>query len=71
MVADCIATSCKRANVEGKISGNFDPIKNRPREPKADDRFHYTVSVRPKCVNPPDPCTRETELLETQGWTGA
>jgi hypothetical protein len=71
MVADCIATSCKRASVDGKISENFDPIRNRPREPKADDRFHYTVAARPKCVNPPDPCTRETELLETQAWTGA
>ena len=71
MVADCIATSCKRASVDGKISENFDPIRNRSREPKADDRFHYTVAARPKCVNPPDPCTRETELLETQAWTGA
>jgi len=71
MAADCIATSCKRASIDGRISGNFDPIHNRSREPKVDDRFHYTVAARLKHVNPPDPCTRETELLETQAWTGA
>jgi hypothetical protein len=71
MAADCIGTSCKRINIDGKIGDNFDPIRNRPREPKADDRFHYTVTVRPKHVNPPDPCTRETELLENQAWKGA
>ena len=71
MAADCIATSCTRANVDGKIADNFDPIRNRAREPKADDRFHYTVAARLKHVNPPDPCTRETELLETQAWKGA
>ena len=68
MAADCIVTSCGRANVDGKIGHNFDVIQNRAREPKADDRFHYTVSARDKCVNPPDPCTRETELLESQPW---
>ncbi|HYJ41565.1 MAG TPA: DUF2235 domain-containing protein, partial [Steroidobacteraceae bacterium] len=71
MVADCVGTACTRANVDGKIGNNFDPIKNRAREPKADDRFHYTVSLRPKHVNPPDPCTRETELLEGQPWNPA
>jgi uncharacterized protein (DUF2235 family) len=71
MAADCIGTSCKRINIDGKIGDNFDPIRNRPREPKPDDRFHYTVTTRPKHVNPPDPCTRETELLENQAWNGA
>lgn len=71
MAVDCIGTSCKRASIDGRISENFDPIRNRPREPKPDDRFHYTVSTRAKHVNPPDPCTRETELLEKQAWTGA
>jgi hypothetical protein len=71
MAADCIGTSCKRIDVDGKISDNFDPIRNRAREPKPDDRFHYTVGARPKHVNPPDPCTRETELLEIQAWNGA
>ena len=71
MAPDCVATSCKRANIDGKIGDNFDPIKNRAREPKADDRFHYTVGTRQKHVNPPDPCTRETELLEAQVWKGA
>jgi hypothetical protein len=71
MTTDCIASSCARINAEGRISDNFDPIRNRAREPKPDDRFHYTVSVRQNHVNPPDPCTRETELLETQAWTPA
>ncbi len=66
MAPGCIGTSCQRASVDGKISDNFDPIRNRAREPKTDDRFHYTVAARPKHVNPPDPCTRETELLESQ-----
>jgi len=71
MKADCITTSCARANLDGKIADNFDPIRNRAREPKPDDRFHYTVGARQKHVNPPDPCTRETELLEAQMWKGA
>jgi hypothetical protein len=70
MTSGCLATSCTRANVEGKIGDNFDLIRNRPREPKADDRFHYTVGKRDKHVNPPEPCTRETELLEAQVWQG-
>ena len=71
MTPDCIGTSCKRASVDGRISSNFDPIRNRAREPKDGDRYHYTVAARQKHVNPPDPCTRETELLESQAWTGA
>jgi hypothetical protein len=71
MAAGCIDTSCKRVDVDARISVNFDPIRNRSREPKPDDRFHYTVAARPKHVNPPDPCTRETELLETQAWKSA
>ena len=27
MVADCIATSCTRADIDGKIGDNFDPIR--------------------------------------------
>jgi uncharacterized protein (DUF2235 family) len=65
-----IATSCARANADGKIGDNFDLIRNRSREPKAGDLFHYTVAGRDKHVNPPDPCTRETELLEAQVWKG-
>jgi Uncharacterized alpha/beta hydrolase domain (DUF2235) len=71
MTSDCIATSCTRASADGKISENFDPIHNRSREPKPGDRYHYTVALRPKCVNPPDPCTRETELDESKVWGGA
>lgn len=71
MAPDCIGTSCTRANIDGKVGDNFDPIKNRAREYKADDTFHYTVATRQKHVNPPDPCTRETELLEAQVWKGA
>jgi hypothetical protein len=71
MTAGCIATSCTRADVEGKVAGNFDPIHNRAREPKADDRFHYTVAARARHVNPPDPCTRETEILEAKPWVPA
>jgi uncharacterized protein (DUF2235 family) len=71
MAADCIGTSCTRANIDGRIGDNFDPIQNRAREPKPDDRFHYTVAARLKHLNPPDPCMRETELLETQAWKGA
>jgi hypothetical protein len=29
------------------------------------------VSARAHHVNPPEPCTRETEQLELQGWKGA
>jgi uncharacterized protein (DUF2235 family) len=71
MAAGCIGASCTRANVDGKIGGNFDPIRNRAREPKDGDLYHYSVAQRPRHVNPPDPCTRETELLESQIWTRA
>ena len=66
MATDCVGTSCKRIDVGGRIGDNFDKILSRPREPKQDDSFHYTVAERTGCVNPPDPCTRETELLESQ-----
>ncbi len=66
MATDCVGTSCTRASIDGRIGDNFDPIRNRPREPKPGDRFHYTVATRSKHVNPPDPCMRETETLETQ-----
>jgi hypothetical protein len=68
MTTDCISTGCARVDLDGKISENFDPIHNRAREPKADDRYHYTVAMRAKCVNPPDPCGRETVLTEAQLW---
>jgi hypothetical protein len=66
MAADCVGTSCKRADVNGRIGVNFDKLLSRPREPKAGDAFHYTVAARAGCVNPPEPCTRETEALEAQ-----
>jgi uncharacterized protein (DUF2235 family) len=66
MATDCVGTSCLRIDVNGKVGENFDKILSRPREPKQDDAFHYTVAMRKGCVNPPDPCTRETELLEEQ-----
>jgi hypothetical protein len=66
MKANCVDTACTRLDVNGNISDNFDIIRDGPRKPKADDRFHYTVSARAKHVNPPDPCTRETELAESQ-----
>ena len=65
MVTDCVGTSCTRINVDGKVGENFDKILSRAREPKPDDRFHYTVALRDRHVNPPDPCTRETELAES------
>ena len=68
---NAIATACTRVDVNGKIGENFDPIRNRAREPKAGDFYHYTVAMRPKCVNPPDPCDRETELTEAQIWKDA
>jgi uncharacterized protein (DUF2235 family) len=71
MTTGCIEKNCAGINVEGKIGSNFDPIHNRQREPKDGDRYHYTVAMRPKCVNPPDPCTRETEIFEAQPWTPA
>ena len=71
MTTDCIDRYCTRIDVDGKISSNFDPIHNRAREPKDGDRYHYTVATRPKCVNPPDPCTRETEIFEGQPWIPA
>jgi uncharacterized protein (DUF2235 family) len=66
MATDCVVAICKRIDVNGKIGENFDKILSRPREPKKDDSFHYTVATRAGCVNPPDPCTRETELMEPQ-----
>jgi hypothetical protein len=69
MMADCIATGCARVDVNGRIGENFDPIHNREREPKAGDFYHYTVALRPKHVNPPDPCERESEITEAQMWT--
>jgi uncharacterized protein (DUF2235 family) len=71
MAVNCIGTSCARADVDGRIGDNFDPIRNRSREPKPGDRYHYTVLARAKHVNPPDPCDRETELTETQAWMPA
>jgi hypothetical protein len=71
MAPSCVDLSCKRVNADGKIGDNFDPIRNRAREPKADDTFHYTVATRARHVNPPDPCTRETEQLELKLWKGA
>ena len=68
MTANCLVTSCTRVDIDGKIAGNFDPIRNRAREPKEGDMYHYTVASRPRHVNPPDPCTRETETLEAQVW---
>jgi hypothetical protein len=66
MKANCVDTSCTRLDVNGKIGDNFDLILSRPREPKKEDRFHYTVSPRPRHVNPPDPFTAETELAESR-----
>ncbi len=66
MTTDCVGTSCKRIDVNGKVSGNFDKILSRPREPKKEDSFHYTVAARTGYVNPPDPCTRETEIMESK-----
>jgi uncharacterized protein (DUF2235 family) len=71
MATDCITTGCARVDINGKIAENFDPIHNRAREPKEGDRYHYTVVGRPKHVNPPDPCMRETEVNETQIWKDA
>jgi uncharacterized protein (DUF2235 family) len=71
MAAGCVAASCARADVQGVIGENFDPIRNRPREPKGEDRFHYTVAARARHVNPPEPCVRETQLLEAQAWQSA
>jgi uncharacterized protein (DUF2235 family) len=68
MAADCVATGCARVDVNGRIGENFDPIHNRAREPKPGDRYHYTIAMRPKHANPPDPCERETEVTETQMW---
>jgi hypothetical protein len=71
MAVDCVGCSCGRANADGKIGGNFDPIHNRSREPKEGDQYHYTVAARARHVNPPDPCARETEVLECRVWSGA
>jgi uncharacterized protein (DUF2235 family) len=71
MTQGCVGASCTRIDANGKIGENFDVIRNRAREPKPEDRFHYTVAARVRHVNPPDPCTRETELLEAQVWQPA
>lgn len=64
METGCIDASCTRLNVDGSIAGGDDRILARPREPRPGDRFHYSVSARPRHVNPPDPCERETEITE-------
>lgn len=66
MKADCVGSSCTRADLDAKIGANFDKILSRPREPKPGDHYHYSVSARPRHVNPPDPCERETEALERE-----
>ncbi len=71
MVPGCVGASCVRVDVNGKIGDNFDPIRNRSREPKQGDVYHYTVTSRSRHVNPPDPCARETEALESQLWNRA
>jgi uncharacterized protein (DUF2235 family) len=71
MAANCVDSSCTRIDVNGKIGHNFDPIHNRSREPKPGDRYHYTVAARTGCVNPPDPCERETEATELRMWNDA
>lgn len=68
IATDGVAAACARADIAGKIGDNFDLIRNRSREPKEGDRYHYTVAGRLKHVNPPDPCTRETEDNESQMW---
>lgn len=68
MKQGCVGASCTRIDVNARIGDNFDLIRNRRREPKVDDRFHYTVAARDRHVNPPEPCTRETESLESQVW---
>ncbi|HEX6639337.1 MAG TPA: DUF2235 domain-containing protein [Steroidobacteraceae bacterium] len=68
MATNCVDASCARADPGGKIGDNFDPIRNRAREPKEGDLYHYTVATRPGHVNPPEPCARETETLELKAW---
>jgi hypothetical protein len=71
MTGECFVCSCLRANADGKIGDNFDLLHNRSREPKQGDLYHYTVAARARHVNPPDPCARETELLEARAWSVA
>lgn len=68
MAAACVEACCQRADPAGKIGDNFDPIRNRAREPKEGDLYHYTVVARARHVNPPEPCARETEALELRAW---
>jgi uncharacterized protein (DUF2235 family) len=72
MITDCVGSSCTRIDAEAKIGQNFGedlgPVLSGPREPKPGDLYHYTVDARTGCVNPPDPCTRETEQLELTAW---
>jgi uncharacterized protein (DUF2235 family) len=71
MSEDCVTRSCDRANVNGHVAEYIDLINGRAREPEPEDRFHYSVSERPRHVNPPRPCTRESELHEVRTWSGA
>ncbi len=71
MSPGCVGLSCTRANAEGKISSNFDPLHGRSREPKEGDLYHYSVAARARHLNPPEPCTRENEVLEARAWGGA
>ena len=71
MATDCVGTSCTRIDVErqGRRELRQDP-EPRARAQDRTTRFHYTVAARDRHVNPPDPCTRETELLECAGTRG-
>lgn len=50
---DALAALDALVDLQANISRNLDPIKNRPRDLRASDRVHYTVSPRPGHNNPP------------------
>ena len=66
LAADCIGSSCTRADASAAIGDNLDPIANAPRTIGDTDRVHYSVIERVAHVNPRAGCPLESETGERQ-----
>ena len=72
MVADCIGDRAARAPISTARSATTSiPSRIARASPRPTTGFTTRWRCAPKHVNPPDPCTRETELLEGQPWNPA
>jgi uncharacterized protein (DUF2235 family) len=66
LAADCIGSSCTRADAGAAIGVNRDPIENAARTIGGKDRVHYSVVERVGHVNPQAGCPIESETGERQ-----